>query len=156
MKKFLFFLLIVLVAMSLTGCFYMEPVKIAIPYDPTALRSPDSTVWRPDPTRVIFRNQSVSIHMNIWVGRVAAGQPDVELAPEESRPFNFPGVGKQIIYISGREATASGWRNLGTKKRPIEISSFSPFGGIREISVGNGDFYVYHDYYYQSLNFWRW
>jgi len=89
--------------------------------------------------------------MKIWAGRNPTGRPDLELGPEEGRAFNFPGVGVHTIYIAGREATASGWKNLGTKKRPIDIY---PSGGGREIPVGDWDFYDY--YYYQPLNYWRW
>gem|GEM_PF-6613664 len=144
--------MIVAATIILAGCFRIDSARISVENDPTALRSPDPMVWRPDPTRVIFRNQSPSIHMKIWVGREVAGQPDVELAPEEGRAFNFPGVGSQFIHIKGREATSSGWRDLGIKKRSIEISTFHPFSYTREITVGNWDF---SDYYRPAIHLYR-
>lgn len=144
MKRFLLLLVVALSVMGLIGCYYMEPVRISVANDPTALQSSDSMVWRSDPTRVIFRNYSNNIYVRIWVGRNPVGAPDLELAPEESWPFNFPGLGVHAIYIAGREATVSGWENLGVKKRPIEISSFYLFGSVREIPVGDWDFAEYY------------
>jgi len=145
MKEFLFPTVIVM-AIILAGCFYQRPVEILIPNDSTALRSPDSTVWRPDPTRVIFRNHSLNIHLRIWANKNPTGAPDLELGPEEAKPFNFHRVGTQIVYISGRESMISGWKNLGTEKKSLEISPFSTFGSAREIPIGDWDF---AEYYYR-------
>jgi hypothetical protein len=151
--KELSFLAMVLVTISLTGCFYMEPVGISASRDYSALYSPDQKVWRPDETRVIFQNYSDRIYVKIWVGEnpedsfdLEVGPeegraPDIELAPEEGRAFNFPSAGVHVVCIAGREATASGWRDLGVKKRTFETY---PGGGPREVIITNGDFAGYH------------
>lgn len=160
MKKILF-LGIVLATMGLTGCFYLEPVRISASRDGGALYSPDPKVWRPDETRVIFQNYSDRIYIRIWVGEnpedvsglelgpEEGREPDIELAPEEGRAFNFPGVGVHVICIAGREATASGWRDLGVEKRTFDIY---PGGGTREVAITSGDFSGYHR---QPSKLWR-
>jgi hypothetical protein len=40
----------------------------------------------------------------------------------------------------------SGWKNLGTEKKSLEISPFSTFGSAREIPIGDWDF---AEYYYR-------
>lgn len=144
MKRFWLSLAIVMATITLVGCFYRESVRISMENDPSALQSLDPMVWRPDSTRVIFQNHSSYAYIKIWVGREMVGAPDLDLGPEEGWPANFPGVGEQIIYLSGREITASGWRDLGTKKRSVRISSNYFSGGAREIAVGDWDFYGYH------------
>ena len=157
MKKFSLPFVAILAAVNLSGCFYQKPMQIYQPSSAanssTAIRSPDPTVWRSDPTRVTFQNYSQYIHMKIWVGRNMTGAPDLELGPEEGRPFNFPGIGVQTIYIAGQEATNSGWKDLGVRKRPIDIYTSSFSGGSREIPVGDWDFAAY---YYRPSNSWRW
>lgn len=145
--------LIILMLVVLSGCFYQAPVQINQPASgvSAALRSPDPTVWRSDPTRVVFQNYSTAVHVQIWVGSKRSGKPDLELGPEEGRAFNFPGVGMHTIYVAGRERLANGWKNLGTRKRPIDIY---PSYETREIPVGDWDFY--DNTFYRPPTFYRW
>src|SRR3989339_928690 len=142
MRKFL--LPFVIITMSLTGCFYMEPVRISAAGDSMALQSLDPTVWRSNPARVIFQNRSDRIYVKIWVGRNPIGTPDLELGPEEGQAFSFSGIGEYTIHLAGREAIAFGWRDLGTKKRSASLSPTHSFGSIQEISVGDWDFADYY------------
>jgi len=152
MKK-ISFLALVLPAMILTGCFYLEPVKIHQPSsmisDSRALQSLDPGSWQPDGTRAIFQNYSKRLRLKLWIGKKPLGQPDFELGPEEGRAFNFPDFGAQTIYVAGWEPTISGWQSIGIKKRSVNIY---PSGWSREVSVGDWDF---SEYYSQLSNSWH-
>jgi len=135
MKKSLLLLLAAL--FLLAGCVYIPPVAIGVGQQ-SALRSPDPQVWRPDATRTVVQNYSHNIHLKIWVDKMPTGAPNLELAPEEGRMFNFSSVGTHRLYISGQERTSSGWKNLGARERLIEVY---PGEGGRELPVGDWDFY---------------
>lgn len=134
-KKFAVAVAVVLSSCLLSSClYYQEPLPIVIPYEQSATGLPTGTAS----TRVIFQNYSSLAHIRIWAGRPAVDRPDLELEPEEGRAFDMPGVGVQTIILVGRERTTWGWRELGTRKRPVEIY---PSIGVREIPVGDWDFY---------------
>ena len=141
MKKVVWFSLIVLLVAS---CAPYQVTTIAQP--PLAGKvsvvpqSPDSAVWRPDPTRVIFRNYSLATHIDIWLDRRYEGDPDLQLQPEQAAPANFAGIGLRTIYLRGREITPRGWRDLGVKKKELWISHGHSYGGPGEIQAGNWDF----------------
>lgn len=141
MRYFAFLAALILLA----GCAYQRPTAISQPPVAGKTRiipvSPDRQVWRPDATRVIFRNYSLTLTIEVWLDRQPAGEPDLRLLPETAWPANFSDLGRRFVYLRGWEvSTADGRREVGVKKLEFFIARGAAVYSPGEIFVGDGDF----------------
>jgi len=165
MKNFLLFITLIM-----AGCAFQQPYEIAQPPGPSNIViapadppivvqsdkplvtppsqgqavPPQVKIWRPDPTWILICNDSLTLHLEVWIDSGPPDPPTLKkiLVPKLCQDV-YVMLGDHFWYAIGYiETLKFGRVPMGPARRDFYIRNWSYYGGgySLRIPINDGDF----------------